>query len=185
MKKINVTIKGETSLLMNSPKGMLEPEEEVKSRLTKRNPVEEAEKLAYRTKEGKLYIPSAAIKGCMINASSFKKSGKYALKPIIAGGVRIFEEEIVLDTNKYDIDLRTVVIQRNRIVKARPKINKWEASFTILYNEEMISNPEIIKQILKEGGERVGILDFRPQKSGDFGTFKVTKFEAEKGGIKK
>ena len=33
------------------------------------------------------------------------------------------------------------------------------------------------QETLKEGGERVGILDFRPQKLGSFGTFKITKWK--------
>lgn len=177
MKEIKVELSGVTDLLMNSPAGMLEPTKEVRSKLDKYNPKVEAEKVAYKNSNGKLYVPSTAVKGAMINASSFKKAGKYALRPIIAGGVRVKETELLLNKQSYEIDLRTVVIQRARVVKARPRISDWKLNFSLIYNEDMISNPDIIKEVLNEAGVRVGLLDFRPQKTGEFGCFKVTKFE--------
>ncbi|MEO5351024.1 MAG: hypothetical protein H7836_15480 [Magnetococcus sp. YQC-3] len=177
MKEIKVELVGTTDLLMNSPAGMLEPTKEIKSKLDKYNPKIEAEKVAYKNSAGKLYVPSTAVKGAMINASSFKKAGKYALRPIIAGGVRVKETELILNKQSYEIDLRTVVIQRARVVKARPRISDWKLNFSLIYNEDMISNPDIIKEVLNEAGIRVGLLDFRPQKTGEFGCFKVGKFE--------
>ena len=82
-----------------------------------------------------------------------------------------------LKTKKYTLDIRTVVIQKARVVKGRPKIEKWKLSFELKYNEKMIGDSLIIKDILEEAGERVGILDFRPQKLGSFGMFKVTKWQ--------
>ena len=185
MKKIKVTIEADTSLLMNSPKGMVENYGGAKIRKTTTdyNSKEEAEKVCYRTEKGTLYIPNTAIKGSIINASSFKKIGRYAAKPIISAAVRINPEEIeILDKKnkpfkKYDIDLRTVVIQRSRVVKSRPKISNWKAIFNISYNENLIGDTEIIKSILTEAGERVGILDFRPSCKGEFGCFHITKWE--------
>jgi hypothetical protein len=177
MKEIRVELEGITPLLMNSPKAMLEPTKAVKNRLEKYNPEVEAEKATYRNEAGKLYVPSTAIKGTMINASSFKKSGKYAARSIIAGGVKVKETEIPISPQKYEIDLRTVVIQRQRVVKARPKFPVWKLNFTLVYNEEIIGDVNLIRSILDDAGQRIGLLDFRPQKSGEFGQFKVTKFE--------
>ena len=185
MKKIQVEITGETPLLMNSPKAMLlEASGEVQGKLKKRDPKIEAEKVAYRMeksskfKKGELYVPAEAIKGTLINAASYKKVGKYALRPIIAGGTRIQPRQIGLGTENYEIDARTVVIQRARVVKQRPILNKWKINFEIIYNEKMIGDDKIIKQCLEEAGERVGILDFRPEHTGEFGCFKVTKWKA-------
>jgi len=91
---------------------------------------------------------STAIIGTMINASAYKKEGKHALRPFIAGGCRIPEDELILTDKKgkklknYEIDLRTVVIQRSRIVRARPKIANWVLRFTLFYNEDMLPNTE-------------------------------------------
>ena len=183
MKKINVKIVGCSDLLMNNPKSMLDmPEEGAVVKTTKnRDHKKDAENAAYKTNKGFLYCPNTAIKGTIINASSYKKIGKNTLRPLIAGGIRIPTEELLIKQKgkpikNYDIDLRTVVIQRARVPKARPKIANWEIDFEILYNEILIPDPNVIRVVLEEAGQRIGILDFRPQKNGEFGTFKVTKF---------
>lgn len=182
MKKIKVEIVGETPLLMNSPQAMIE--QAMGSNLTKvtkkRDMVKDAEKLAYKTSKGELYIPAEAIKGSMVNASAYKKAGKYALRPFIAGAVMIKPTQIGLGTKIYELDIRTVVIQKARVVKARPMLENWKASFEIWYNEELLNDPDTIRVCLEEAGGRVGILDFRPQKLGNFGMFKVTKWQEEK-----
>jgi len=184
MKEINVEIEGVTPLLMNSPAGMLEPKDEMSSKTRKYIPKIEAAKLLYKNSKGKLYVPSAAIKGSMLGACSFKKVGKFSARPIIAGCVRVKDKEIVLDNQKYEIDLRTVRIPtapgKPRVLKARPMINKWKLNFVLVYNDEVITDPDIIKRILKDSGERVGLLDYRPQTNGEFGCFKINKFEMVK-----
>lgn len=178
MKKVKVELKGITPLLMNSPKSMIDNAGiKLQTKTKDFDLVKEAEKLTYRKESGELYVPSSAIKGSLINASSFKKIGKYAAKSIIAGGVFILEQEIGLGIKKYDLDIRTVVIQRARVVKSRPMIKDWKITFELQYNENMIGNSNIIKEILIEAGQRVGILDYRPQHYGSFGMFEVSKWE--------
>lgn len=176
MKKIECEIVGETPILMNNPASMLDVQDTTRIKGKKYDQEKEAEKVAYRTIKGELYVPSSAIKGCMLNASKMMKAGKFALRPILAGGVRIEPTEVLLGTKKYEPDLRTVVIQHQRVVKARPKISDWKLKFNIVYNSELISDPNIIRKVLEDGGMRIGILDFRPSNGGEFGTFKVTKF---------
>ena len=165
---------------MNSPKSMIDKGDDVTMTTKSYDLVKMAEKLAYKKESGELYIPSTAIKGSIINASSFKKIGKYSAKPLIAGGVFIIEQEIGLGVKKYDLDTRTVVIKKSRVVKSRPTLKDWKVAFELQYNENLIGNSEIIKQLLVEAGQRVGLLDFRPQKNGSFGMFEVTKWEEQK-----
>jgi hypothetical protein len=181
MKKVKVELTGITPLLMNNPKSMIDKSmnKEVKQTTEKYDLEGEAKKLAYVTDEGELYVPAEAIKGALINAASYKKIEKYAAKPIIAGGVFILTPQILLNTKKYDLDVRTVVIQRMRVVKGRPMIKNWKLSFEMSYNEKLIQRSSIIKDILIEAGQRIGILDFRPQKNGSFGMFEVTKWQEQ------
>ncbi len=180
MKKIIVQIKGLTPLLMHSPKAMIDALTE--SKTVQKTEVydikKDAEKGAYRKKSRELYVPNTAIKGCIVGAAAYKKFGKYAARPIIAGGVFIPEEEIGLGTKTYEIDLRTVVIQRARVVKARPKLINWTLNFELLYNENLIADHNEIRKVLIDAGQRVGLLDFRPQKLGSFGMFEVTKWQS-------
>lgn len=182
MKTINVTISGE-ALLMSSPKAMLDEQNkpQVSSKVKKvyDNTVE-AEKRAYRTPDGKLFIPNTAIKGAILKASRLKKVGKLSVAPIIAGCTRIRPFEILLTPQKYEIDLRTVCVVNKRIVRARPCIKNWRVSFEIIYDESIISSG-VILECLTDAGQRVGLLDFRPSSGGEFGCFTVDKFvEAKK-----
>lgn len=179
MKTIQVEIEGISPLLMNSPKSMINQmtDSSLKKTTQKRDVKKDAEKLAYIKDNGELYVPAEAIKGCLVNAASYKKVGKHSARPIISGGVFITPAQIGLGTKDYKIDVRTVVIQKSRIVKGRPVIEKWKLSFELIYNESLISEPNLIREILEEGGQRVGILDFRPAKLGSFGMFKVTKWK--------
>ena len=181
MKKIKVEIEGISPLLMNSPKSMIDEmtNSNLKKTTEKRNPIKDADKLAYKKDNGELYVPSEAIKGSMVGSASYKKFGKNSARPIIAGGVFITPNQIGLGTKKYDVDIRTVVIQRARVVKGRPVMNKWKLNYEILYHKVLISDHNNIKEILEEAGSRIGILDFRPQKMGSFGMFKITKWEEQ------
>jgi len=177
IQRVEVEIEGLSPLLMNSPKSMLEPKPTTTKRTSSYNQEEEAEKVAYRNSEGKLYVPATAIKGCMIGAGSYKKAGKFTLRPLIASGIRVIGNELILDKQKYEIDLRTVVIQRSRVVKARPVIKEWKLNFEMDIDTSLIAEMDIVKTNLEEAGLRVGILDFRPQKLGEFGMFKITKWK--------
>jgi len=184
MKTIDVEIKSTGALMMNNPQQMLLTEGTTKSRLQKVDPKEEAEKCAYRKKDKDLYVPSTAIFGTILNGSSFKKVGKFSAKSILAGNIKIEPEEISLGTKVYEIDIRTCVIsqgrKRNRIVRARPRLNQWKLNFKIIYNDKFIQDAGIIKSCLEDAGFRVGLLEFRPQNGGSFGTFEITKFKVLK-----
>ena len=180
MKTIKVQIKGTTPLLMANALSMLEEKKEVSSSTKKANPMDAVEKLAYRDDNKMLYVPAEAIKGCMVNAASYVKFGKYAAKPMIAGSVRINPARISLGTKTYKVDKRTAVNRmKGRIVVMRPVVENWKIDFELVYDDEVIANAGLIKPILENGGKRVGILAFRPEKLGNFGMFEVTKWEEQ------
>ena len=183
MKTIKVTLEGTSPLLMNRynvdrelqrMKGIRNLNKTYDSKI-------EAEQAAYWTTSGKkeLCIPANCLYTALLGASSFHKIGKRSAKGILAGSIRIKPDEIKLGTAVYEIDTRPVVIARQRVLKSRAKLSEWKATFEIAYNEKLITTTTVIKDILEEAGERVGLLDFRPQKGGWFGTFKITKFEAQ------
>jgi len=187
MKKCEVEIEGTSPLLMNKYNIQQELDRQKGKRITKTyDSKEEAEKSAYASKDGKhLIIPPLVLYASILNASSFHKINRRSAKSILAGSIRIEPEEIILLDTKgkplknYEIDIRPVVIQRARVLKSRALIRNWKAKFTIVYNEKLIGNPEIIEKVLEEAGMRIGIMDFRPAKSGFYGTFKINSFVGE------
>ena len=87
-KEIDVELVGITDLLMHNPQYMIE-EQRNKEEIQKKNikkkydNKEYAEKVAYKTKKGELYVPSYCLKASMICASGLLKAirGRGRLKP--------------------------------------------------------------------------------------------------------
>lgn len=184
MKQVKCKIVGTSPLLMNRYSVEAQIQQKAGGRaVTKTYDVDvEAENSAYWTTSGKreLMIPANVLYSAILNASSFHKIGKRSAKSILAGSIKVEPNEISLGTDKYEVDVRGVVIQRNRVPKARARLDEWSAEFTIIYNEKMIGEPQILKTILEQAGERVGIMDFRPTKSGWYGCFSVEQFKPQK-----
>lgn len=184
MRTIKVKIKGTgQGLLMHSAEGM-EDQSAKKNPAKEYDKEEEAKKVEYKNEKGELFIPARCIKAAILNAAAWYKVGKQSAKQVIAGCTIISPGEIILKDSKdkplknYKIDVRPVVIQRSRIRRARPLIENWTAEFDIVYNENVIGD-KFLKEfhnIIEEAGQRIGLLDNRPQKYGDNGTFTVEKF---------
>ncbi len=180
MKKIRVTIEGTAPLLMNrfSNEAYL-AQKQVRKTTKQFDPKEEANESAYWTTKGKkeLMIPSEVLYAAMLNGAAWHKVQRRSAKAILAGSIRIEPMEVSLGTSKYEIDTRAVVIQRNRVLKSRARLDSWKATFDLIYDESLIADPEILKVVLIETGQRVGIMSFRPQKSGPYGRFKILHFK--------
>ncbi len=149
-----------------------ENEEKAKRRDQKFDPKEDAEKALYRNEQG-CYVPSSWVGAALREtAKEFKGKGKASLKTTILASVFVEPEEILLGKKTYDeIDRRPAVIQRQRIVKSRPRFNSWEIEFTINFDETRIGK-DTLKQIVEEAGQSKGIGDYRPK----FGRFELVSF---------
>jgi len=78
-----------------------------------------------------------------------------------------------LISDGWKVDIQSVVVQRNRIPRARPRFDNWELEFEIINKDPTIINKDVLKQILIDAGKYYGIGDYRP----DYGLFEVVKFE--------
>jgi len=186
MKKIDVKIRGLTPLLMNR----LNPESlrsKSKMRMENYSTANDAEKSAYMAEiNGKkqLYIPQEALYSMIIGTAKQYKLRRMSLSSLLAGTMHVEPEKVPLGTDKYEVDERAVVIQNQRVLKGRAKLPKWAASFQLVYDSKRL--PEgidaTLKEILEDAGTRMGLLDYRPQHKGWFGTFTVESFVPEKDG---
>ncbi len=171
--KIEVTLKGISPLLMNRYP-MVEPDPP----LAKRTPEEQAEHAAYRTNgsENELYVPGTNIQRALVGAAAFSKKGRGTLTKIAAASLFVTPEIISLGVSEYTIDSRPVVIQRARIVRHRPKLDEWQITFTIEYDNVLLKETEV-RRIVDDMGQRVGLLDFRPERKGSFGRCVVIEWK--------
>lgn len=179
MDTVRFTVEGITPLLMNNPAKMgMETVGTTRGNKVY-DPAEEAEAAAYRNEDGNLALPGVQFRSSVVNASTIFKAqkGRGSLKGAIAH-IQVDEELVPLKTlngkwiKEYEIDTRRAVVQRQGILRWRPRIFPYRASFTVLYDTALIKD-EIIKEVLSDAGNRIGVGDYRPQKGGWFGRFQV------------
>jgi len=182
-KTIDVTIRGKTPLLMNRL-NVESLKSKTRMKLETYSTKEDAAKSAYMAVikgKNQLYIPQEALYSMMIGTAKQYRIRRLSLSSLLAGTMRIEPEKIPLGTDKYEVDERAVVIVRQRVLKGRAKLPKWKAKFKIVYDAKRL--PEGIEKtlltVLDDGGTRMGILDYRPQHKGWFGTFVVESFVPE------
>jgi hypothetical protein len=174
MEVYKVKIKGVRPLLMHSPVGI---DNKPKLRRGEHlDPKVEAESYLYKDEKGNIVIPARVIKACIRNAGrnyTVKGRGKTTFAAMIRASLEINPENIPLISDGWKVDVQSVVVQRNRIPRARPRFDNWELEFEIINKDPTIINKDVLKQILIDAGKYYGIGDYRP----DYGLFEVVKFE--------
>jgi len=155
---------------------MLEESNNKAARSKDHNPKTEAETALYKDKDGEIVVPSFSILSCLRgSAVNFQVpgKGKKTYKNFIYAGVKMEAGDVpLISRNGWEIDLKTVVVQRSRIVRARPRFDEWALEFVIEIVDPIIT-PDVLKQIIEDAGKYNGLLDFRPL----YGLFKLTSFE--------
>ena len=63
-------------------------------------------------------------------------------------------------------------------MRHRARLNAWRADFALEVDTDVLDT-DIVHQLLTEGGQRIGIGDFRPEKGGPFGRFRVTLWQEQ------
>jgi hypothetical protein len=176
MAQATVTIEGTSALLMKKyPTVPIEG-------FDKKEPQEQAELSAYRIPGSKeLYIPGVAVQRALVKAATYSKGkGRASLQKVSAACLMVLPEYIGLGTDKFTLDSRPVVIPatKGRIMRHRPRIDKWRGSFGLEWDETLMSE-EQVKKIVEDMGKRVGLLEFRPSCNGPYGRSKIVKWEKE------
>lgn len=191
MKLIQATIRGDTALLQHRFSEGAEASSSTRKVLVQRGtPREEASKVAYVAKDGTFFFPGAAIGRLLREAGSNHKlkGSRKSAKFVVPAAVLVMDDAVTIlngdgktPANDFEVDSRPVVIPatKGRIMRHRPRFDHWSASFTIRINDSILPE-EFVQQLLTEGGQQIGIGDFRPEKGGPFGVFQVTRWEQRK-----
>jgi hypothetical protein len=188
--EIKVTIGGLSPLLMN--RFVESSEVKISSGTSssmqsgsKGTPREQAEVKAYRDEDtGELYLPGPNLMRAIINAGIFHKVGKRQLttqkSSLIPAFLQVVEIVIPLDSDKWEVDSRSVVIPSTggRIMCHRPRCDKWKCTFHLSVDENGISE-NLARTLVDDAGMKIGLCDFRPERKGPFGRFKVVNWIKE------
>jgi hypothetical protein len=186
MKTIKVEIRGITPLLIHRfSEGDEQPGKTRRIETSKRDPREEATKHAYIANDKTFFFNAFAIPSAMGNAGANHKARgtRKSLRFVVPSAVRVLSDSITIlngsgPAKDFEVDSRPVTIPatKGRIMRHRPRFDHWGAQFELTVDDNLLS-VEMAHQLLQEAGQSIGIGDFRPEKRGPFGTFRVTKFE--------
>lgn len=197
-----IKIKGIEPIIMHNGAGMLEPrslanlekQEITRKRESNRTVVDnerlkelECQMALYLDSTGKPYIPRAAIRACIETAARKLKQG-----PQVREGLRV--PEIVAfdyDRERYGSTVEElgkttqfsvlVVVQRARVVRTRAKFDDWAVTFRVDTDDELVDGDKLATW-LDIAGRRIGLCDWRPEKSGEYGVFETEYIKDNRAG---
>lgn len=187
MKTFTVSVAGVTPLLQHRFTEESEQDRATRKVLVCRGtPREEASKVAYLDGKGQFYLPGAAISRLLREAGGNHKlkGSRRSAKFVVPAAVLVLEDAITLCNGdgktpvaSFEVDSRPVTIPatKGRIMRHRPRFDCWSMSFNLRINDLLLP-PDFIHQLLVEGGQQIGVGDFRPEKGGPFGTFHLTRW---------
>lgn len=185
MKTIKVEIRGTTPLLIHRFGEAAETSKQSRAAMVADvEPREEARKVAYIAADGSFYFNAFSIPAAMGNAGANHKmrGTRKTARYVVPSAIRLTSDTITIlnghgPATDFEVDSRPVTIPatKGRVMRHRPRFNQWGAEFDLIVNETLIT-VELAHQLLQEAGQQIGIGDFRPEKRGPFGTFRVVKF---------
>jgi hypothetical protein len=186
MKLVQVEIRGVTPLLQHRFSEDAEQGNPTRGiEVERRDPREEATRHCYIARDGSFYFSAFALTGAMGNAGSNHKmkGSRKTLRFVVPSAVRLLSDVVTIlngagPATSFEVDSRPVTIPatKGRIMRHRPRWDQWGARFELEIDETMLSL-DTVHQLLNEAGASFGIGDFRPEKRGPFGRFRVTRFE--------
>jgi len=181
----SVELTGTRPLLQHSCKNMIEDGEKPAGRNKEHIPLEEAESALYKDSKGNIIVEAKSILACLRTVAVNYKipgRGKKTFKDFVYAGVQIDPLEIpLISKGGWELDKQVVVVNRSRIVRARPRFDDWKLRFNAELVDPIIRGTDL-KQFFMDAGKYNGLLDFRPL----YGLFELTHFEkAEPNGGKK
>lgn len=151
-----------------------------------REPREVAQSVAYMREDGTFYFPGACIGAmlCEVASNHKQKGNRKSMRFVVPASVMCVEESIAITNGDggpakhFEVDSRPVVIPstKGRIMRHRPRFDKWGAAFHLRINVDLIE-PKFVNLLMVQGGEINGLGDYRPQKRGPFGTFILTDWK--------
>ena len=123
-------------------------------------------------------IPASAIRTVIETGARKLKQG-----PQVREGLVVVQTSFTYDTARYgtaieDLGKKTqftvpVVVQRSRIMRTRAMFDlPWSCEFDLDCDDELVSS-EHLSRWLDIAGRRIGLGDWRPEKSGQYGRFQT------------
>lgn len=144
---------------------------------TPKEPQAEYEAAFYRLKSGEPGFPALGFKAATVGGARFygKQISMTALKQFV-----FFSGEPGEDGHYYvqifgEAEMREDVVRVGRggtDLRYRPQFTEWSAVLTVTYVDSMLTRGSLLS-LIEAGGMGVGVGEWRPERDGDFGTYKL------------
>lgn len=180
---LRVPILGVTPLIMHcwsekAKRIMLDAMQGRRSPKEPKNPEAEYEAAFYRTKDGGFGFPTVAFKCATVEASRFygKNVTKVGLRQSL-----FFTGEYSPDCNMSLVPITGEPRMREDVVRVgmsgsdlrfRPEFPEWSTTLTVTYVTSALTRDSVLS-LIDAGGLGTGVGEWRPEKDGDFGTYRI------------
>jgi hypothetical protein len=180
VERISVRITGQTPLLVNRfyEEAQAEATSGTHSRSRDRpSPEEDAANRLYRLTDGSIYFPAENLRQSIITAAGRHKIGRRSATFDLAAALLIEPVAMPL-RGEWSVDARPVVIPatRGRVLRYRPIFAEWSIEATLQVDTRLV-DIKLLRRVVDDAGDYVGIGDFRPARKGPYGRFVVDRWE--------
>jgi hypothetical protein len=178
-----VPILGTAPLIMNkfsekARRQMLDNMTGRKSPKEPKNPEAEYQAAMYKLDDGSYGVPALAFKNSIVDSSRFY--GKSVSMVILRMGVfvkGVFPQAggqalVPITGEPHMREDVTTVGMGGHDLRYRPEFSEWSAVLPIKFVSTLLTADSVLS-LLQAAGMGVGVGEWRPEKSGDFGTFQV------------
>jgi hypothetical protein len=178
-----VPIVGTSPLLMHrfsekSKKAMLDAMQGRRVPREPKDPEAEYEASIYRLDDTRYGFPAIAFKAATVGAARFYGND---VKMTDLRQSLFFRGEIGKSDSQQMFEIHGEPIMREDVVRVnrggtdlryRAEFTEWTSELTVVYVKSMLTKESVVS-LIDAGGLGVGVGEWRPEKNGDFGTYKV------------
>ncbi len=179
---ISVPIIGTAPLLVHkfsekAKRQMLDNMQGRKSPKVAKDPKAEYEAAFYRTKDGGYGFPAIAFKAATVSASRFygKSVTMTSLRQFVFINGEPSEDGQQMVRIEGEPTMREDVVRvgmGGTDLRYRPQFLEWSTTLEVTYVTSALTRDSLLS-LIDAGGLGVGVGEWRPEKKGDFGTYKI------------
>jgi hypothetical protein len=151
------------------------------------DPRDIAEKKVYRLPSRQLAMPGAAFARMLREAGGSHKSkgSRKSIKYLVPSAVQVLDElcGLYLEDRKtplkefevYSVPV-TIPATKGKIMCHRARFNSWSTKVTLRVNNDILDQ-QMVRRLMIEGTQQIGLGDWRPEKGGSFGMSDVVEWK--------